>query len=204
MIGRATAILNQTIKFTASATSHAAQSRPQILHQLGVNCRWSPLLVDEQPHASEEGVRNAGAYLVEDPSALYAGDRAPEAPQLQPVEVGKEEKAKTSLFKIFGPTHHTVLIFGADATSKELVAVLQGCPEGTVTTVAVLPKGSAPTPAEGADLTLIDTEDHAHTAYPPAAAGFPVIIVRPDGVVGAVARGVEGAKRYFDSIFKHN
>ena len=67
--------------------------------------------------------------------------------------------------------------------------------------VVVLLQGSAPVQAMGADLVIVDTLGHAASAYPPATNGFPVIIVRPDGVVGSVVGGVEGVNKYLKTIF---
>ena len=190
MLGRTNALLDESIRFKSTS-----QVRPKILHQLGVNCRWSPILIDEQPEAKE--VAYAGAYLDEDPSVVFAGDRAPDAP----VIVGGTDGAnETTLFKIFGPTKHTVLIFPAsELEAQSLSDVLRKYPAGTIISVAVLPKEFATSPA--ADMVVIDRDGHARKAYPPVAHGFHVIVVRPDGVVGAVVQGAEGVQRYFDGIF---
>ena len=87
------------------------------------------------------------------------------------------------------------------ALVRELLGVLGACPAGTLHKVVLLPAGAAATAVQGVDVTLVDNEGHAYNAYPPATQGFSVIIVRPDGVVGAVVRGAEGAKRYLDGIF---
>ena len=56
MLGRTTAILNNTIQFKADGSNHRSHERPQVLHQLGVNVRWSPVVVDEQPGADADEV----------------------------------------------------------------------------------------------------------------------------------------------------
>ena len=197
MLGRTTAILNNTIQFKADGSNHRSHERPQVLHQLGVNVRWSPVVIDEQPGADADEVKKAGPYLVEDTSVLYAGDRAPEAPSLL-----KSDGEQTSLFKIYGPTHHTVLVFDEEQ-SPAILEVLSKYPSDTITKVVVRPQGSdasAPLPT-GADLAVVDRDGHARQFYPPTSKGFPVVIVRPDGVVGAVVRGKEGTKQYFERIF---
>ena len=196
MLGRTTAILNETVQFKADGSNIGSQQRAQVLHMLGLNCRWSPIVVDEQPEAPEHS--RDGPYLSEDTTVLYAGDRAPDSPGL--VVTGGEE---TSLFKIFGPTHHTVLIFEADAANaKAVLEVLSGYPKDAVKKVVVLPKGTENAAAvDGADLVVVDRDGHAHTFYPPVGKGFSVIAVRPDGVVGAIVKGVAGAQRYFKGIF---
>ena len=204
MLSRTTVLLDKTMSFRADGSNNEGWDRPKILHQLGVNCRWSPIVHDEQPGAAQ--AREAGAYLEEDPSVLYAGDRAPEAPGLRVVAggaAGKEET--TSLFKVFGPTHHTALLFSTSENKSDLAAVLallRPYTEDTLKTVVVLPHGTAHAAdsERGAHLTVVDTDGYAFDAYPPASNGFPVIIVRPDGVVGAVVRGVDGVKAYLSKV----
>lgn len=207
MLGRSTAILNATVNTATNAAvkkNDDAKSplvRPQILHQLGVNCRWSPIVVDEQPGAPDAA--HAGAYLPEDPTVLYAGDRAPDAPGLVRVHDEGADTKTLSLFGIFGPTHHTVLIFASDTAAAEpTLAVLKTLPKGIVKSVVVLSKSTqVDKEVEGADLTLVDRDGHAYMDYPPVAAGFHTIVVRPDGVVGAVVQGVQGVERYLDGVF---
>ena len=112
MVGRTTALLDASFK--GGAADVLAQRRPKAMQMLGINCRWSAIVVDEQPDAPEHP--RDGAYLSEDPTVLFAGDRAPESPGL--VTASGEE---TSLFKIYGPTHHTVLDFEADAAKAKAV-----------------------------------------------------------------------------------
>ena len=116
------------------------------------------------------------------------------------VTVSGEE---TSFFKIHAPSHHSVFIFESDAVKvKNVSDLLNGYPKNTIKKVIVLPKGmESPTAIGGADLTVVDRDGHAHTFYPPVMKGFPVIVIRPDGVVGAVVKGVEGVQRYFKGIF---
>lgn len=199
MLGRTTAIFNKTITFKTDSAEENPFVRPKILHQLGVNCRWSPILVDEQPEA--EGASTEGAYLSENPAVLYAGDRAPDAPGLLPV--GGVSAESTSLFKIFDPTCHTVLVFVADVgKAQPVLNALAAYPEGTVTAVVMLPNTAQNARAiKGAALTLVDHDGHARVAYPPTVKGFSTVVVRPDGVVGAVVQGVEGVTRYFNGLF---
>ncbi|KAF7798976.1 hypothetical protein EIP86_010205 [Pleurotus ostreatoroseus] len=200
MLPRTTAILTDMVHHKENDTekdfSLTAHVRPKILNQLGVNCRWSPVVFDEQPEAQD--AVNAGAYLDEDPSILFAGDRAPEAPGLLKVVDGailKEET--TSLFNIFSPTAHTVLIFVPDVT--QAVPFLLALDESSYSkAVVVLASDSETSVAvQSADIVVLDRDGHAHHAYPPVAKGFPVIVVRPDGVVGAVIKEPQNLHKYF-------
>ena len=111
------------------------------------------------------------------------------------------------MFKTYTPTRHTALVFtqtGDEAKLKPVTDAVRTAPKDAVQVVVVLPKGTAPTitsTVEGVDLVLVDTLGHAADSYLPAAKGFPVFIVRPDGVVGAVVRGEEGIRDYTKGIF---
>lgn len=208
MLDRTTKLLDQTLKFKSDGSNTEGFKRPKILHQLGVHCRWSPLVVDEQPEAKE--ARKANPYLDEDPAVLFAGDRAPDAPALRVVARANgtvAEAEETSLFKTFNPTRHTVLFFAKDAYEAQLqsiVSTVHTAPKDPIQMVVILPKGTVPTPLQaigGADLVVVDTLGHAADAYPPTSKGFSAIVVRPDGVVGAVARGEEGVTEYIGRVF---
>ncbi|KAI0084950.1 FAD binding domain-containing protein [Irpex rosettiformis] len=210
--------MKKTLAFKAGDNPTFAQ-RPKTLHQLGVNYRFSELVIDEQsPDRTSNTV--SAAYRPEDPSVLRAGDRAPDAPGLVPVQLAfgdtnnnvkvKLGETSTTLFDTFKPVRHTALVFvgGMDLVDvTETVKVLRAAPEGTVHVVFVLPKDdTTPGALSGISLSggvevLIDVENHAHTFYPPATHGFPVVIVRPDGFVGAVVNGKEGVLRYLHVVF---
>ena len=198
MLFRTTELLKATVNYRAkdkdgAPTEPSHMRRPKILQQLGVNYRWSPIVVDEQP--KEEGEEPvSGAYKPEDPSVLKAGDRAPDSPGLVRID-GREEKK--TLFDIFRPTRHTVLLFGED---KEVLEVLKKAPAGSLYTVLVVPKESGTTDA-GVDAVFVDVEGYAHTYYPPANKGFKTIIIRPDGAVGAIVKGKDGVEKYLKVVF---
>lgn len=194
MLERTTVYLEKTINFRASGPDTTALERPKVLHQIGVNYRWSDVVVDEQP--GETTGEEKAAYRPEDPTVLRAGDRAPSAPNLVPVD--GDVTSETRLFDIFKPTRHTVLLFG---TGTEVLEPLKSTPPGSFYVVAILPQGTTPQAVPGADLTVVDSQGYAFKDYPPAAQGFSVIIVRPDAVVGAVVKTAEGVKKYVQGVF---
>lgn len=204
MLNLTTVMLEQRVSFKAGAEDTSHIRRPKTLHQLGVNYRSSSIVVDEQPGA-EEAKSVSPAYAVEDPSVLRAGDRAPDAPGLR--SVGGSDEAVISIFSVFKPTQHTAFIFTSDpAEAKPILEALKVAPAATVHTVLVLPKGYdtsdlASLKSVSADAILVDQEGHAYTYYPPASAGFSTIVVRPDGVVGAVAKSVDGVAKYIKGVF---
>ncbi|KAF7792720.1 hypothetical protein EIP86_003818 [Pleurotus ostreatoroseus] len=209
MLERTTNLLDKVLKFRANGeNTEGFVARPLILYQLGVHCRFSPLVVDEQPEFVE--AKKADAYLDADPTVLFAGDRAPEAPALRVVartDGAVAEAEETTLFKVYTPTRHTLLVFAKtvdDVHLRPIIHAMRAAHRSIVQIVVILPKGTSPTmpqAVEGVDLVVIDTLGHAADAYPPAAKGFPAFIVRPDGVVGAVVGGKEGINKYIKTIF---
>ncbi|KDQ10917.1 hypothetical protein BOTBODRAFT_35860 [Botryobasidium botryosum FD-172 SS1] len=189
----------------ATGFSVDAWSRGLKLRQLGVNYRWSTIVVDERtpPVAGEIGdAYGAGRGTVR------AGDRAPDAPGL--VDTSKE--TTTTLFKEFSPTAHTALVFAANdgsiavETLRALAAYNPRAPANSplVQSIIVLPSALAPHAcgAPSANKTLVDRDGHAHREYEIATDGIAyVVIVRPDGVVGAIVEGAAGIDKYFKGVF---
>lgn len=173
--------------------------RPAIMNQLGVNYRSSSIVVDEFQGADVAKETVTSAY--ESDAVLRAGARAPEAPQL----LDLTGTAKTfSLFDIFKPYTHAVLVFssGGDEDSLAVAKYLSGLPTGTIRSVMILPKGSSTqTHSVHMDFILRDTEGHAFRAYGGVEGEGKVVVVRPDGYVGAIVRGAEGVRKYFSMIF---
>ncbi|KIJ58096.1 hypothetical protein HYDPIDRAFT_44627 [Hydnomerulius pinastri MD-312] len=194
MLNLTTELLNQTVAMTNS-TIESAFSRGQKLYMLGVNYRYSPIVVDE---FSEQGP--VEAYGLLQPGVLVAGDRAPDAPKLVKVDA---DGGETRLFDIFEPAHHTVLIFGSDESFVNgILSSLQNYNKSVIRSVVVLPTtaSASATPAN-AHQVVIDQEGHAHDAYLVAQGESRVVVVRPDGVVGAIVHGAEGMQKYFEKVF---
>ena len=175
-------------------TARAMMQRTTLLKQLGINYRWSSLVRDERtPRAPDE---EPEPYGVEGEAGLRAGDRAPSATGL----VRPPGSGTTALFDVFDPTRHTVLIFGGGV--EAIVKSLGRWPQGTVSSVVVLPSGDKSTAAvDGADVTLRDGEGIAYDAYHMTDGQAFTVIVRPDGVIGAIVAGEEGVTQYFNGIF---
>ncbi|KAM5533901.1 hypothetical protein V8D89_012441 [Ganoderma adspersum] len=114
---------------------------------------------------------------------VRAGDRAPTAPELVDAAGGE-----TTLFDIFKPWRHTVLVFTpgteeAGAKVASVIAALQAFPAGTVKTV-VLGRHAVPKAVEGAEV-YHDTTGRASRAYYVDSVTVTAVAVRPDGYVGA-------------------
>lgn len=205
--------------------------RGKNMFMLGVNCRTSPIAVDDFAPSSTPGVAVLhSAYGNIQEGILHAGDRAPDAPDL--VLVANFNRAASSapgistlrakglgstrLFDIFAPTYHTVLIFApglANPVVSSVLSALQQCvpQNGLVRPLVVLPdalfdldgevKTSSAQDQTPAAEVLVDRAGHAYRGYVIENDEIRVVAIRPDGVVGAIVRGAEGLRRYFDGIF---
>ncbi|KAI6095821.1 FAD binding domain-containing protein [Pisolithus croceorrhizus] len=182
------------------------------MYMLGVNYRTSPIAIDEFVPTTTSGaaaVRNA--YRDSQEGVLQAGDRAPDAPGLISVLSPSLAPAKSiRMFDIFGSTHHTVIIFvpalAVPVLRSVLVTLDQNVPKELVKRVVVLP-GSASGPGGRVDASsevdqtidvevLVDHAGHAYREYIVVLQEVKIVVVRPDGVVGAIVRGVTGLERY--------
>ncbi|KAG2153642.1 FAD binding domain-containing protein [Suillus bovinus] len=191
MLEMTTTILNNAIK-----AGNIAITRGPILTMLGINCRFSDIVLDEFAVPGKP----INAYGVLDEGQLEAGDRAPDAPNL--VQVGGGESDVKTLFSLYRPWYHTVLVFApshADATL--ILGALEEYDTSIVQSAVVLPSSATgATVASCADVVLVDQEGHAYSAYLVEASQTRVFVIRPDGVVGAIVHGAEGVKKYFSKI----
>ncbi|KAE9394016.1 hypothetical protein BT96DRAFT_978706 [Gymnopus androsaceus JB14] len=166
------------------------------LRQLGVNYRGSPFVVDERHTEKDEMI---DPYRSGDDGTVHAGDRAPNAPSL-----ARQDGETTTLFDIFKPIQHIALIFpglaGQDFVG-ETIKTFREYPVGIVKSVLLLPASTAGSFSDLADMTLIDSEGYAYTHYVVAQDTPTVVIVRPDGYIGAlVTSGRTGIRNYFGGI----
>ena len=169
------------------------------LRQLGVNYRWSSIVVDERT-PKPCGHQDVDPYGSGTDGSLRAGDRAPEAPGL--VLVG--DGAQTSLFDVFGPSHHTVLLFNlsAELMTERLLAKMKAYPAGLIKTVEVFPQGMSGSRVIGQpDVAVVDEDGYAFAGYQVTQEHPTIVIVRPDGYVGGIVYGLPGVEKYFTSVF---
>ncbi|KAG0702989.1 FAD binding domain-containing protein [Suillus ampliporus] len=195
MLEMTTAILHESLT-TGEVT---LQCNPK-LFMLGINCRFSSIVLDEFATPVER--RPISAYGVFDEGHLEAGDRAPDAPNV--LQVGRGESDVKTLFGLYRPWYHTVLMFApslADATP--ILGALEACDTSVVRKAVVLPSSApvAPVAAPCVDVILVDQEGYAHSAYLVEPNQTKVFVIRPDGVIGAIVHGAEGVKKYFSTIF---
>ncbi|KAH7930836.1 hypothetical protein BV22DRAFT_1124599 [Leucogyrophana mollusca] len=193
MLELTTELLDKTVRRT-EALEESVLTRGQKLYMLGVNYRYSPIVVDEFSDAGP-----VDAYGLQQEGVLVAGDRAPDAPRLT-----SGDGEATRLFDVFRPAYHTVLVFAPDCASAAPVLSALGRYESSVLrSVIVLPSSAARSSATSttANLALVDEGGHAYGGYLVGEGETRVVVVRPDGVVGAIVSGVQGLEKYFGLVF---
>jgi len=174
-----------------------AMNRTGDVNQLGVNYRFSSIVVDEE--SEKLGInRSAGStYHVEADEPVRAGDRAPDALGLVELN-GAAEPAR--LFNLFKPNRHSVLILADKVDYAPMLAALTSYPSDLVNVIVVFSAGTA---QKIPDMTVVeDLEGHAHNAYKGPDGTSGVFIIRPDGVIGARVGDAAGIQRYFSRILK--
>jgi hypothetical protein len=193
MLELTTSLLNETM-----ATGHLTAGRSPKIFMLGINCRFSSIVLDEFTPPVEG--KPVNAYGVLDEGHLEAGDRAPDAPELLHIQLEKSDV--TTLFNIYRPWYHTIIVFAPSLTDAFPILAALEYDKNVVRSAVVVPS-TAPAAhvASPADVVLLDQEGHAYAAYLVEATQTKVFVIRPDGVIGAIVHGAEGAKRYFSKIF---
>jgi hypothetical protein len=196
MLNKTTQLFNKAVERGGDFTR---AGRDTDLTQLGVSYRASSIIGEDD--MCETSVKVSG-YNKDSETAVCPGDRAPEAPSL--INTTGEHKHET-LFGIFSPSHHTVLVFTKkyeEQSALALSSVINGLPGKTVRTVLILPSGSNVNELGMIyDEVLIDSAGHAYAAYHLPSDESCMVVVRPDGVVGARVHGIAGVERYFQKIF---
>ncbi|KAF8956927.1 pentachlorophenol 4-monooxygenase [Flammula alnicola] len=217
MITQTTRLLNKTL-----GNDERSLKTSGTLFQLGVNYRWSPIVLDERKKIEADREAEEDAYLKDfefgdeedeedrdkldsygaaHDGRLRAGDRAPDSSGLIIRSPPHHLKQVCQLFQIFGPAHHTVLIFADLVNSRDILRAVSVYPRGLIRTVVIVrPKKPVPADAGSADFILEDRDEHAYSAYCPTGV-CGICVVRPDGVVGVIARGPTWLNRYFHGIF---
>ncbi|KAF9005951.1 pentachlorophenol 4-monooxygenase [Cyathus striatus] len=213
MLNQTTKILNRTFK----EKDEGPWKTPGSLFQLGVNYRWSSIIIDERrsleiereaeeddylrDYEFDEEEEKIDSYGLDVDGRLRAGDRAPDAPGL--IDRGPRIQSKRScrLFHIVGTSYHTVLVFPELANCKSVLNAISLYPKGVIRSVIISRRGRPiPSGWESADYLFEDHGGHAHDMYASSDV-CGVIIIRPDVMVGAIVRGPEGLHRYFRGIF---
>ncbi|KAL0953958.1 hypothetical protein HGRIS_005119 [Hohenbuehelia grisea] len=171
--------------------------REKNMSQLGVNYRRSPIVIDDR--SSDEVAHNP--YDTEPGSLISAGDRAPDSSGL--VEISQSGSSVTRLFDVYGPAHHTLLVFArkAEDASAFLTAARKAAKDVPLQVSVLAAPGSFKSTDVVADYVFVDQKGSARNSYAILPeASTTAVVVRPDGVVGAVVSSVGGVQKYFDNF----
>lgn len=203
---QSTAFLEKQQAFRASKPDVSMVTASAVFRQLGVNYRWSSIVVDEQE--GDNTGEELAVYLPSGSGMLRAGDRAPEASGLLQYAPGRVSQSSISLFSIFKPTHHTVLLFYPTVEhAQRAIGLLPKTAREAFRFVVILSSELAATfPTDtlvSVDYVLLDAQGHASAAYRPVKSGFKTIAVRPDGVIGAIVKTFEGFEKYLTMFSGH-
>ncbi|ESK91110.1 putative monooxygenase [Moniliophthora roreri MCA 2997] len=196
------AMLEMTTTFMrrefAVAVNSDGWTRDFEIRQLGITYRKSPIIVDERYPGENETVDPYRSGL---DGTVHAGDRAPEIPGLKHLDSGEE----TTIFEVFNATSHTVLFFGNSISDvQESLEFVAKYLKNIVRGVLVLPQGSTlSSDSEKAllDHVFVDGDGQAYENYRVRPGDVFTVVVRPDGYIGALAKGTSGLKEYFRNIF---
>ncbi|KAG2118481.1 FAD binding domain-containing protein [Suillus clintonianus] len=197
-------VISELLEITTSILNKAIVGDLSLLQSpklfmLGINYRFSNIVLDEFVPPVEG--RPINAYGEHDEGHLEAGDRAPDAPNI--LQVGRGESDVKTLFGLYRPWYHTVLVFAPSlADAAPILGALEAWDKSVVRSAVVLPSFTSVTDVSTlADLVLVDQDGYAYSAYLMEAGKTKVFVIRPDGVVGAIVHGAEGVKKYFSKIF---
>ncbi|KAF9259569.1 hypothetical protein L218DRAFT_1003646 [Marasmius fiardii PR-910] len=213
MLGKTTDLYKQSFKSSVTKEIQNGWFRDFETRMFGVNYRGSPVVIDER-YSDEDG-KQADPYRAGH-DAVHGGDRAPEAPGLVSVD-DEGNTTTTSLYEIFKPSQHTVLIFDDHADDVQPVIEWLGRSQSLrslVQTVVIhpstsLPSGTSATAAKtGSKSGIMVLEDREGYAYKHYGIGYEeegakrvrIVVVRPDAYVGALVKGVEGMEEYFKRV----
>jgi hypothetical protein len=193
MLNKTTELYNRAIDRRGNTIREAGMT------QLGVSYRASSIIGED--NICDLSLKVSG-YNKDSETAACPGDRAPEVPSL--INMTDEYK-RITLFDIFSPSHHSVLVFTKkyeEHSALALSSVINQLPGKTVRSVLILPSESNINGlGKVYDEVLIDSGDHAYAGYGLPSDQSYFVVVRPDGVVGARVHEVAGVERYFQKIF---
>jgi hypothetical protein len=214
MLNKTTELLNHMVSDKSGGDAVGRELRKD-LTQLGVNYRGSSIVYNEG--AERVPTVLGSGYNKESETAAQPGDRAPEAPGLVDVRNTSAQAATLSLFGIFTPSVHSVLVFAGNGTGsansdalRTLSDVIARQPKSAVRGVLIVgPESESQGVASDAqanglfEQVLIDRDGHAHAGYNVPASGekVTVVVVRPDGFIGARVHSAVGVEQYFGRIF---
>ncbi|KAF9266863.1 hypothetical protein L218DRAFT_754431 [Marasmius fiardii PR-910] len=211
VLNQTTSLLNKNLRGQAKPSSWRRDGN---LFQLGINCRWSSIIVDQSRddgQLRETGSRTGNSidpYGGDGDQTLRAGDRAPDAAGLRLVHATFHTKKggylKCRLFDVLDVASHTLFLFNSDSDRlASILEVLSDYPKGVVRMAMVIRDGEPVVLGDKQpDFILEDGEEHAYTTYD-LENGCDIAIVRPDGIIGAIVKDRGGLREYLGRLFVH-
>ncbi|ESK90064.1 putative monooxygenase [Moniliophthora roreri MCA 2997] len=160
-------------------------SRGFEVRQLGVNYRNSTIVVDQVTPTSKD--ENADPFRAGLDGRTRGGDRAPEAPNL----IDPEGRV-WSVYDFLDVTTHTILFFTPGST------FVTGYPPHFVKHWLIYPQGSS---LDGDERAVVDRDGYAYKHYQVQQGETRIVIIRPDGYIGALLETEEDIPFYFRYIF---
>lgn len=195
MLNKTTELLTDRFGEAAPQPSRTEKIRADMT-QLGVNYRGSSIILREG--AESGSIQNIG-YSKESVDAALPGDRAPEAPGL----IDVADTPALTVYGLLSPRRHSVLIFSDGFSDKDLDAISDLLHQQSKDTVYGILIQSLQTPQVGHndkfDRVLSDNAGHAYATY--RVTGPCIVVVRPDGVIGARVAEPSGVVQYFKGVF---
>jgi hypothetical protein len=215
------AMLQRTTGLFGKSTATESFERDTDLYMLGINYRWSDVVVDDRVDPDSSEKKDTEYAYVDRGDGVHAGDRAPEAPGIRMLhstaggikqqEQKLQQGDEVSLFELFTSAEHTAIIFlpsTDDSTSAIALAdALSAFPAGAIKTLVVLPADVSEVSPDvlgslaAAGTVLSDSKGHAFSGYGIQAGRPTVVIVRPDAYVGAYTQSTQGITKYRDMVF---
>ncbi|KAL1755155.1 FAD binding domain-containing protein [Schizophyllum commune] len=198
MLQKTTALFSKTLALFKQGAGAAAddaekewQRTRSEMEQFGVNYRGSEIVLDERNPLADAV---PSAYGSGD-AVLRAGDRAPSASVRCASDAGTQK-----LFDVLGCEKHTILVFTAkEGAVQAVIDAAKLLPKGVAEVIVVAPEGQFVGAVDAKILWDVDEKaasiyqvDHEQT----------IVVVRPDGVIGAIVVDAEGIGRYFAKILE--
>ncbi|PPQ66556.1 hypothetical protein CVT24_007120 [Panaeolus cyanescens] len=174
------------------------------VNQLGVNYRWSSIVVNERSKPSfEENKEPSKPDSYSENNFLRAGDRAPDAPGLRSLFADRNV-AMTRLFTLFSPARHTLLVFSSSPGNiRRVLDIIRQYPSEAIKAVVIAPSDAEvemSSRSYACDV-YVDFDGHAYDAYTQTEYKAVAVVVRPDGFIGAIVETVERLAEYFSGMF---
>ena len=192
-------MLDKTTELFDQIKTGVHVKRESEMYQLGVSYRGSSIIGDDDIRGTTLKV---SGYNKDSETAACPGDRAPEVPSLLNANGGHKPE---TLFGIFSPSSHTVLVFAQkydESSGLALSNVINRLPKKTVRSVLILPYELNGNELGAVyDDIFVDCGGHAHASYGFSSERSCFVVVRPDGVIGTRVHEVAGVERYFQKIF---